>query len=376
MIKIKGYIEGYYGKLISWEDRRSILDKLSKCKFNFYFYAPKEDIKNRFKWREPYNKTWLRNFTNFIKYAKKKNVKIISGISPGLDFNFKSYLNGNNYDLSILKNKIKTFLSCRVDYVAILFDDIPNDFNLKVPNEKEGLVHSKIINEIISDLNITIFSVPRIYSDELIIENQNYLKDFFENINEKNFTFYSGQNIVSKNFISKEKIIKEKIKDNKIVYWDNFYANDYCPQRLIIGPWKNNNLLNKSMINGTGMIETDKLIIDIVSKMGSSKNKYLKWKEIMTKNKIPKQFLKISKPFLTPNFTNEHKIENINYNKQFYKNLDYLLWNWKSPLSVEWFPFLLNFKHNLQILHKELTYDRILKTQNNPIQKILLKREE
>ena len=65
--------------------------------------------------------------------------------------------------------------------------------------------------------------------------------------------------IVAKRFTSKN-------KENKIVNWDNFYANDYCPSKLFIGPWKNQNLIDKSMINGTGMIETDKLIIEIVNK--------------------------------------------------------------------------------------------------------------
>ena len=36
--KIKGYIEGYYGNLYSWDDRIQILDTLAKNKMNFYFY--------------------------------------------------------------------------------------------------------------------------------------------------------------------------------------------------------------------------------------------------------------------------------------------------------------------------------------------------
>ena len=58
---------------------------------------------------------------------------------------------------------------------------------------------------------------------------------------------------------------------NKIIYWDNFYANDYCPKRLIIGPWLNKSLIEKSMINGTGLLQTDKLIIEIVNKTAKKK---------------------------------------------------------------------------------------------------------
>ena len=49
-----GYIEGFYGKLLSWDERIKILKILSKNNFNTYFYAPKEDPFHRFKWREEF----------------------------------------------------------------------------------------------------------------------------------------------------------------------------------------------------------------------------------------------------------------------------------------------------------------------------------
>ena len=42
--KVKGYIEGYYGKLLTWTERNRIIDILKKNKMNFYFYCPKEDL--------------------------------------------------------------------------------------------------------------------------------------------------------------------------------------------------------------------------------------------------------------------------------------------------------------------------------------------
>ena len=37
-----GYIEGFYGKLLRWDDRNLIIKKLNKNKMNSYFYAPKK----------------------------------------------------------------------------------------------------------------------------------------------------------------------------------------------------------------------------------------------------------------------------------------------------------------------------------------------
>ena len=60
-----GYIEGYYGRLLSWKDRFRIIDKLNTNKMNFYFYAPKEDDKHRLKWKQEYGSIWKTKFINF-----------------------------------------------------------------------------------------------------------------------------------------------------------------------------------------------------------------------------------------------------------------------------------------------------------------------
>ena len=373
--KVKGYIEGYYGKLLSWKERHEVLDVLANNNMNFYFYCPKEDINHRLKWRLKYKNKWLSDFKKFIKYAEKKHIQIIVGISPGLDFDFKSYSMGKKKDIKLLIEKFEIFLSCSVKHIAILFDDIPNDFNLRVKNEAEGEIHAKIINEIQSTLKTSVFSVPRIYSDELVSENKKYLDDFFKIINKNVQVFFTGKYIVSKNFNSSQKILLQKIKENKIVNWDNFYANDYCPNKLFIGPWKNQNLIDKSMINGTGMIETDKLIIEIVNKTAFKNNNSL-WKKILLKNNVPSIFFTICEYFMSPSFTFENKIKQFKHSKKTYEALDFLLWRWKPKISREWYPYLLKFKHDLQILDKRLSFNRILKTQTQPTQHVLKHRRD
>ena len=86
--KINGYIEGYYGKLLTWSERLRILQKLYKNRMNFYLYAPKEDDKHRLNWKKKYDNHWLKNFQMFCKNAEANKVEIIVGLSPGLNFNF------------------------------------------------------------------------------------------------------------------------------------------------------------------------------------------------------------------------------------------------------------------------------------------------
>ena len=373
--KVKGYIEGYYGRLLSWNNRHEILDVLEKNNMNFYFYCPKEDINQRHKWRLDYKKKWLKDFEKFILYAEKKNIQVIVGVSPGLDFDFKSYSLGKKEDINLLIKKFEVFISYKAQHIAILFDDIPNDFKLRVKNEAEGIIHAKIVNEIENKFDKSVFSVPRIYSDELISENKSYLRDFFKTINKNVNIFYTGKYIVSKNFSSSQKDLLQKVKENKIINWDNFYANDYCPNKLFLGPWKNKNLIEKSMINGTGMIETDKLILEIVNKT-ALKNDPKIWKNILLNNNIPILFFNICYHFMSPSFSFEKKIKQFKHSKKTYEAIDFLLWCWKTNLSREWYPYLLRLKHDLQIFDKRLSFNRVLKTQTNPIQNVLKYRRD
>src|SRR6056300_1418997 len=110
---IIGYIEGYYGRLLSWKNRKLIIKSLSKNNMNTYFYAPKEDIYHRLCWRKKYTNKWRLNFKNFIQFGKINDIKVIAGIAPGLDFNFNelnSNSNNKKTDLRFLLKKAKQLL--------------------------------------------------------------------------------------------------------------------------------------------------------------------------------------------------------------------------------------------------------------------------
>ena len=155
-------------------------------------------------------------------------------------------------------------------------------------------------------------------------------------------------------------IINSLIKSKNIIFWDNYFANDYCPNRLFVGPWKINKDVKHVMLNLTGMINTDLLLLDIVSNCKESSLKYNSWKKTLEANDIPKQFLSVYKFFEKPNLSYE-KLEPIQFDEKIFDHLDFLIWKWKTPLSREWYPFLLSLKHDLQILTDKLAFNRILK---------------
>ena len=372
---IIGYIEGYYGKILSWEDRKKIVEALHKHNMNTYFYAPKEDIKHRICWKKQYSKKWRLNFRNFTSLCKKNNIDIIAGIAPGLNFNFKELSKDskqNKADFDFLSKKAKQFLDDGATSIALLLDDIPSDFKKKFGDGiSEGQYHGMLANKLIKELGQNIFFVPRIYADELIQDEPLYLKDLSQVLDTKIIVFYSGKNVVSKSLTNYKKI--RKILQNRIVFWDNYYANDYCPRRLFIGPYVGRKNIQDIMINPTGLINTDLLILDIFANNFNGKNYIKEWKKKLNIHGVPKTFMKVKKFFLSPDFGSSPIAKPIKIKDIDLESLDYLLWKWKGDLSREWYPLIFGLKQDLQIYKNLLTSDRIIKAQTKPLSEFLLK---
>ncbi len=375
---IIGYIEGYYGKLLSWESRKLIIKSLHKNKMNTYFYAPKEDVFHRLYWKEKYIKKWRLKFKNFTQFSHKNNINVIAGIAPGLDFNFKELdnisRNNKNSDFTLLLRKAKQLLQDGADYIALMLDDIPNNFKNKFGIDvSEGTYHAILANKLSKELRQNIFFIPRIYADELIQDDPFYLKDLSKILDPKITIFYCGKNVVSKN-LSNYKMIKKTLQ-NRVIFWDNYYSNDYCPRRMFIGPYFGRQNINDVMINLTGLIETDLLILDIFSNNFRGKNNLNEWLKVLEIHGVPKQFIKIKKFFLKPDFGSNPLAQKVNFNDKDFEALDFLLWKWKGKLSREWYPFIFGLKQDLQINQKLLTSERKIKTQTAPLSAFLLKGE-
>src|SRR4051812_15257704 len=163
-----GYIEGFYWRLMGWNDRGAIVDHLGRLGADSYLYAPKEDPLHRRDWRIPYGTRWQVEWAKFAERAALGGVKAIPGMAPGLSFD---YLDEDDY--RILLMKLETFRDLGSGTLALLMDDIPPALpeNCEGKFSTLGEAHGQLLTRLLKDLNVgkkscRLWFCPTVYTDQ------------------------------------------------------------------------------------------------------------------------------------------------------------------------------------------------------------------
>ena len=85
---LSGAIEGFYGRPWTPAERIQLFDWMAAWGLNTYFYAPKDDLKQRALWREPYSASEADGLRQSIESCLVRNIRFIYGLSPGLDIQY------------------------------------------------------------------------------------------------------------------------------------------------------------------------------------------------------------------------------------------------------------------------------------------------
>lgn len=384
--QIRGYAEGYYGRLLNWAERLQILDSLAAHGMSTYYYAPKEDACHRWQWRRHYGAQWRADFRQFCQRAQDRQVAVVAGVAPGIDFDFSHLCDGA--DFQCLVEKCTQLLLDGASGISLLLDDIDADFEKRCGGiASEGLAHARLANELAFALRMrfdneklrsyqsrvsSLWVTPRIYADELAVEAPDYLGDFMTQLDPQHHVLYCGSDIVSRDLTGTYSQLVSTHPSHRIVVWDNLYANDYCPRRLFVGPWQGREGVADILLNPTGMVNTDCLLLDIMASAGTSEPMQDSHRRALERHAVPDTFLTLLPYFCHPVFNDAGPDRPRMPDESVYEALEYCLWRWKSDLSREWYPYLFGLKHDLLINENQMPATRIRKTQNAPLAARLL----
>lgn len=373
---MRGYLEGYYGRLLGWQERGRVLEMLASLGMTTYCYAPKEDACHRIAWRTRYDDAWRHEFRRFCRQASALGITVIAGVAPGLDIDFSAFPDGE--DVDILCAKADQLRQDGAHRVALLMDDIDADFATRSGDFTcEGSAHAALVNLLAQRLDDSVMAVPRVYANELADESPAYLDDFLTTLAPEHPVFYCGKHIVAARPCSADCQSLAGNALHRVIIWDNLYANDYCPRRLFLGPWAGRDQPVDILLNPTGMIETDLLLLDMMATFSGRQTASPQrlWQEVMERHGVPQSFTCLAAFFEHPPLPGVTRTA-IKGTTEHFDAIETCLWRWKTPLSREWYPHLMGLKHDLLLAAGNLPDDRIHKTQSGPLAARLLRTDK
>ncbi len=223
---VRGYIEGFYGKPWTDEQRFSVMHLAAKHGMNTYYYAPKDDIYHREKWKIPYPEKELRELSDLLKYAEEYFIDFYWCIGPGL-----SYVYSSDADFDALYNKLLQLYKMGVRNFGLLFDDIPDSLKHEADKEKFPDVVSAqtyLINRLYRELkkldnSIKLTVCPTQYSGDT---DSYYIAKFGKSIPTDVDIFRTGEEICSRVLRSSDARDLIRSTGHKPLYWDNYPVND------------------------------------------------------------------------------------------------------------------------------------------------------
>jgi len=237
MFRKRGYIEGFYGSTWERDCRISVMQLMAGYGMNTFYYAPKDDIYHREKWREPYPEKELNELKELYETASENELDFHWCIGPGLTYCYTS-----ESDFETLINKFRNIYTIGVKGFGLLLDDIPDEFQYEDDAKAfDSIVdaHIDLINRTYTalkaiDSSITLTVCPTQYHGN---ETEYYITKFGNEIPADISIFWTGAEICSRVLTSREADEFLRSTSHKPLYWDNYPVND-CEmfQEMHLGP--------------------------------------------------------------------------------------------------------------------------------------------
>ena len=223
---VRGYIEGFYGNPWSHESRKSVMELMAKNRMNTVYYAPKDDLYHREKWRENYPEEQLEKLKELVDEASDYYMDFYWCIAPGLSMKYS-----DDAQFDTLMNKTKQLYSIGIRCFGLLLDDIDEELAFEEDKAAFGETvnaHIDLINryysalkEIDSAVRLTV--CPTLYHGK---GNEYYISKLGKNIPTLVNVFWTGRDICSRELTSFEAVKFIEGTYHKPLYWDNYPVND------------------------------------------------------------------------------------------------------------------------------------------------------
>ncbi|KAM4672683.1 protein O-GlcNAcase-like [Amazona ochrocephala] len=234
-----GVVEGFYGRPWSMEQRKLLFEWLGRRALNCYMYAPKDELKHRLLWREPYTEPEAAHMRSLIEAAQGRGVEFVFALSAGQDMVFSSA-----GDRLLLQQKLRQVAAMGCRAFALLFDDIDPCMCQADRDAFPSLAQAQasVANEVYQELGqppVFLFC-PTEYCSSLCSPSPSqscYLLTIGRELLPGIGVIWTGPKVVSQELSAVLLEEVEGVLRRRPVIWDNLYANDYDCRRVFLGPY-------------------------------------------------------------------------------------------------------------------------------------------
>jgi hyaluronoglucosaminidase len=241
---VRGVVEGFYGRPWTHRERLEQLDFAARFKLNTYLYSPKDDAHLRGRWREEHPPQRLAELGELVRRAQENHISFVYAISPGPSVCYSSAA-----DRAALIAKFRTMSDLGVRAFAVPLDDIDItrwncDRDAAVYGSGRAAVaraQAELLNEVQHAFldrrpgTAALITVPTEYDGTRAGAYKTTLADALD---PDVTVMWTGPLVVSPTLRTDQAREARRLYGHPLLVWDNYPANDYTADRLLLGPYE------------------------------------------------------------------------------------------------------------------------------------------